>query len=280
MNLRSIRVAKMSRRMIDRRSALALMLLASFSLGFPMARPRAQSGQPDRSWLGARVVILKGFGEVNATGADGKPEIKRIPNVVAPIARLEGDRVWLICPGCVVPTGWLDRTEVVLLRDAVPHFTSLIEKDSKNWDAYFRRAEAHHATNQREEAIADYTTAISLRPNDPYLYARRARSFHAMKACDKALADYDTVIRLEPKSAEAFSVQASIYTSCPDTRYQDLQKAIAAAQRAIALDGERPTFLTILATAYAKGGQLEEAVKAQKQAVDHPKFPPGYYEEA
>jgi hypothetical protein len=39
-------------------------------------------------------------------------------------------------------------------------------------------------------------------------------------------------------------------------------------------------YLTVLALAYFRSGQLEKAVVTQRQALESPKFPPGYREEA
>ncbi|SPE27862.1 hypothetical protein SBA3_1390020 [Candidatus Sulfopaludibacter sp. SbA3] len=41
-----------------------------------------------------------------------------------------------------------------------------------------------------------------------------------------------------------------------------------------------PTYLTVLALAYFRAGSLEKAVATQKQAVESPRFPPGYRDEA
>ena len=56
---------------------------------------------------------------------------------------------------------------------------------------------------------------------------------------------------------------------------RDPQKVIGAIQRAIALDsGRHPTYLTVLALAYFRSGQLEKAVSTQKDALASPAFPP------
>lgn len=59
------------------------------------------------------------------------------------------------------PAGWADKADALLLKDAIPYFTSLIERNPKDW-GNFRRAEANHALNHRAESIADYTIAIQL----------------------------------------------------------------------------------------------------------------------
>jgi cytochrome c-type biogenesis protein CcmH/NrfG len=58
------------------------------------------------------------------------------------------------------------------------------------------------------------------------------------------------------------------------------EKAVALIEHAIALDVEHPTYLTVLALAYFRSGQLEKAAGTQRQALESPKFPPEYREEA
>lgn len=67
----------------------------------------------------------------------------------------------------------MNKKNVILLEDAIPYFTSLIGHKPDDWDAYIRRAASEHAQNQRQAAIADYTSAIKLHPDEPFLYLRR-----------------------------------------------------------------------------------------------------------
>jgi cytochrome c-type biogenesis protein CcmH/NrfG len=63
---------------------------------------------------------------------------------------------------------------------------------------------------------------------------------------------------------------------CPDPAFRNPAKAVALIEHAIALDVEHPTYLTVLALAYFRSGKLEKAVVTQRQALESPKFPPGY----
>ena len=179
-----------------------------------------------------------------------------------------------------MPVGWVEKDDVIAMEDAVRYFTSLIERNPGDWDAYLRRADAEHAQNQRDAAIADYTAAIRLHPDEPFLYLRRGRSFRTMKQCEKAVADFDDVIRLKPQWAEPYNLEAGVYTDCSDPRFRDPEKAIALIEHAIALDVQHPTYLTVLALAYFRRGNIEKAVSTQQRALESPLFPPGYREEA
>jgi tetratricopeptide (TPR) repeat protein len=243
------------------------------------------SGQPNETWAGRRIVTLQGFGEYFVSGDHGQSELIRPDglgvNIVAVAQRLEGDRIWIKANGAGdVPVGWVNKKNAILLDDAIPYFTSLIERNPKDWDAYLRRAESEHALNQREAAVADYTRAIELHPDEPFLFLRRGRSFRTMKACPQAAGDFEKAAKLKPMWAELYNQAAGVYADCPDPAHRNPEKAVALIEHAIALDVEHPTYLTVLALAYFRSGKLEKAVVTQRQALESPKFPPAYREEA
>jgi tetratricopeptide (TPR) repeat protein len=184
---------------------------------------------PDQTWAGRRIVMLKGFGDYFAPTDTGRTQLIKPEglgvNIVAEVQRVEGDRVWIKANGAGdLGVGWVDKDNVVALEDAITYFTSLIQRNRNDWDAYLQRAESEHAQNQREVAIADYTAAIRLHPGEAFLYIRRGRSFRIMKACDKAAADLEQVIRLKPLWAEAYNLEAGIYADCPDPQYRNSEK--------------------------------------------------------
>jgi tetratricopeptide (TPR) repeat protein len=177
--------------------------------------------------------------------------------------------------------GWIQKSDAILLEDSVSYFTSLVSKNAKDWDSYLRRGEAQHALNQREAALADYTRAIELHPKEPFLYLRRGRHSETMRACAAAAMDFDEAAKLKPNWAEPYNLLAGVYTNCPDAKYRNQEKAIRLIKHAIALDsGRHPTYLTILALAYFRSGQLEKAVATQKEALASADFPPAYRDEA
>ena len=235
------------------------------------------------SLVGQRIIMLTGRGEINFLDEKGKILVKQAPNIVASVSRVDGTKVWILSPGEIEPGGWVSKSNIILLSNALRYFTSIIEANPNNWDAYFRKAEAEHALNKRDDAISDYTTSISLHANDAYLYFRRARCYQARQMCTSAIADYDTAIRMNPNSemaADGYGRQAKLYADCSDSLQRNPQKAIEAAHKAIELDSAHPTYLTILASAYASDGQFEKVIGAQKKALASPNFPPGYREEA
>ncbi|PYU36844.1 MAG: hypothetical protein DMG54_35600 [Acidobacteria bacterium] len=271
------------------RSHIRLSVLLIFLI-LALQRAQAQSvsptsGPPNETWAGRRIVTLQGFGDYFVSGQHGQSELIRPDglgvNIVAVVQSVEGEHIWIKANGAGdVPVGWVNKKNAILMDDAIPYFTSLIERNPKDWDAYLRRGESKHALNQRETAIADYTRAIELHPDEPFLFLRRGRAFRTMKACPQAAADFEKAANLKPVWAELYNQAAGVYVDCPDPAFRNPAKAVALIEHAIALDVEHPTYLTVLALAYFRSGQLEKAVVTQRQALESPKFPPGYREEA
>ena len=261
---------------------VALLLLP----GALHAAPAGQGTGAADAWVGQRIIMLRGFGGVYHPGAD-RPMTSVGINIVMPVARIEGNRVWVRSTG-EDESGWLDVRDAVLLSEAIPYFDAIIGSNPNDWDAHLRRAEAKHALNQREAATLDYTQAIALHPAEAFLYLRRGRHYTTRRICDSALRDFETAIQLVPTSvpqdynltAELYSLVSGIYAACPDTAFRDSQRAVATARRAVDLDPLRPTLLSILAAAHASAGDFANAVAAQKQALSSARFPSGYREDA
>jgi hypothetical protein len=242
------------------------LLLASLLLsGAIEAMPAEQTAAaPATAWVGQRIVMLRGYGAVHHGDSDRARTAVGI-NLVTSVVRVEGSRVWVNATGEDV-SGWLDARDAILLAEAIPYFTTLIERNPTDWDAYLRRAEANHALNEREAATLDYTKAIELHPTEAFLYLRRGRHYNTRKLCDSALRDFERAIPLVSTSvpqdynltAELYSLQSGVYAGCPDSTYRDAQRAIATARRAVDLDPSRPTLLSILAAAHASRGRLCE----------------------
>src|SRR5207302_6758498 len=124
----------------------------------------AQSGvvrpEPNQTWNGHRIVMLEGFGDDFVSGDHGQAQLTRPEgqgvNIVAVVQRVEGERIWIKANGAGDAVGWINKKNAILLDNAIPYFTSLIELNPKDWDASLRRAESEHALNRRETAIANY----------------------------------------------------------------------------------------------------------------------------
>ena len=177
-----------------------------------VAGSRAFAQTADSGWVGQRIVMLSGMGEVHSP-LDSMQVASQVGiNLVMPVTRVEGRRLWVVSTSGG-DSGWVDSDAVRRLPEAIPYFTHLIEREPSNWDAYLRRAEAEHALNQRDAATADYSKAIELHPAEAFLYLRRGRHYNSLRACDRALSDFDKAITLAPTSAPRATISWSSCTA-------------------------------------------------------------------
>jgi Flp pilus assembly protein TadD len=78
-----------------------------------------------------------------------------------------------------------------------------------------------------DQAIADFTKAIELKPADPALYDLRGRVKYAKGDNGAALADHDQAIKIDPNYAKAYKNRAMVYFTMEDfdKSVENLRKA-------------------------------------------------------
>ncbi|MFX4295316.1 tetratricopeptide repeat protein [Streptomyces bohaiensis] len=84
---------------------------------------------------------------------------------------------------------------------AIADFTRAIELNPDNEQSHIRRGLAHHAAGNYELAITDLTRAIQLNPDNKLNHSWRGRTHHAAGNHDPAIADFTRAIQLEPDNA-------------------------------------------------------------------------------
>jgi|GEM_PF-617667 len=124
-----------------------------------------------------------------------------------------------------------------------------------NAEDYFNRGLAHGAVNRHEEAIADFSEAIRLKPDDAEAYYNRGFAYFKLNRHEEAIADYSEAIRLRPDFAEAYFGRGGVYFGVK--RHEE---AIADCSEAIRL---RPDF----AEAYNNRGVVYGDLNRHEEAI-------------
>ena len=88
--------------------------------------------------------------------------------------------------------------------DAIAAYTQAIRLKPDDAAAYLNRGLAKGELGDHFAAITDFDTAIRLKPDDAYAYYNRGNAKHQLGQQRAAITDYDTAIRLKPNYAYAY----------------------------------------------------------------------------
>lgn len=115
-------------------------------------------------------------------------------------------------------------------------------------NAHADLARRYHALGMYAEAVGEYDKALGLCPDFPDLHTRRAASCRALRDYAGARASLARALELNPRYADAYVSLGLLHrqTGHPD-------EAIAAWERALALDPAHPLVRAYLAQAAASG---------------------------
>jgi tetratricopeptide (TPR) repeat protein len=116
--------------------------------------------------------------------------------------------------------------------DAFRKATELDKKQEPNLVSALQHRGMEYTTQQQyPEAIADFSEALKLKPDDPGIYERRAYVEMKTNGYDKALADYSEAIKLKPKEVRYYLLRSYIY----ETK-GDIKSSMADTEEALKLD--------------------------------------------
>jgi tetratricopeptide (TPR) repeat protein len=121
--------------------------------------------------------------------------------------------------------------------------------------SHFRRGrEASHA-GDLEGAVAHFTAALRLDPNNAVLYVTRGRLLRRLGRTRESLTDVSQALQLDPRLAAAYYLRASAYT-----RQGKNQEAIADLTRFLELQPDHALAHCARGLAYANQGDPESAI--------------------
>ena len=124
-------------------------------------------------------------------------------------------------------------------------------------------------SGQCDEALAHFTAAARLDPENPGILCSRGDLLADMGQYADALASYALAIEVQPSFGHAYRNGAWLLATCPDEQYRDPENAILGAKQALeAAYGDRHVALDTLAAAYASAGDFERAVATLEEAIE------------
>ncbi len=198
--------------------------------------------------------------------------------------------------------GWINENDALSVDEVRDYFSEQIEKNPDEPAFWNNRGRVWDELKDYDKAIADYTQASKLVPNDatthnnlgsayqakgdnaeaikhydsaqksdpanPTVYYNRGRAQQYSGNYAAAAQDYADAIRVDPNYLPGYNNAAWLAATCPDEKYRDAGLAIAYAQRAAELtQGKVWEVLDTLAAAQAESGDYEAAMQTSQQAL-------------
>ncbi|HEY7315773.1 MAG TPA: tetratricopeptide repeat protein [Gemmataceae bacterium] len=169
-------------------------------------------------------------------------------------------------------SGWLSKSDAVLLVNAIPYFTGRIRQNERDAYAYAHRGSAWKEKGEYDIAIKDYNEAIRLQPEETVWFSNRGLVWHDKKEYDKAIIDFNEAIRLDPKNVWAFNDRGYAW----ETK-KEYDKAIADYDEAIRLDPKYVRAFTNRGNAWKARKKYDKAIADYNEAIRvDPKFDWGF----
>ena len=211
-----------------------------------------------KSWVDEEAITTK-----RAVGLfekeDGTKLISTITETTIRVDAIGGEYVRIRWRG---RNGWVKKSDLVLVAQALPYFTERIRRDSNDTWAFIGRSLAWHDQQDYGRAINDVNEAIRLDPKDAVAFAFRGSFWLEKGDFDKAFADLGEAIRLDPGYALAYDHRAIIWL-----HKREYKAALADFDQAIRLDPMDSSFRINRSTLWLARNEYDKALADLNEAV-------------
>jgi tetratricopeptide (TPR) repeat protein len=152
---------------------------------------------------------------------------------------------------------------------AIADFARLRELAPESLEIGIQLARFHTAAKQPRKAIALYDELLAKDPKNWQALRGRADAYLNVGRHAEAIADYETAMTLKPDDQEMLNNFAWVLATSPDEAQRDGKRAIELATKAAELSKfQAAHILSTLAAAYAETGDFEQARRWSQKAVE------------
>lgn len=152
------------------------------------------------------------------------------------------------------------------LDQAIADYTEAIQLKPDFLAAYLNRGTAQRKKGEYDLAIADYTQAIQAKSDLYDAYTLRGICYAKKAQYQQAIADYTQALEKKPHYLTYIGL-AWIFATSKNDKYRNGPRAVELAQKAVEIR-RKANSLDTLAAAYAETGRFKEAVETQEEALD------------
>ncbi len=149
------------------------------------------------------------------------------------------------------------------LEQAVAEYSRAIELDPDQTHYFVERAWAYHMLREFDLAISDWSRAIEMNPHEPHFWRARGASYLDLGDLEAALADHNRAIELGAGDAGFYVDRAWVYYNMGE-----MELAIADWEAALEMEPENAWLLGDLGGRYAEMGDFGAALEYQNRAIE------------
>ena len=138
-----------------------------------------------------------------------------------------------------------------------------IQSDSTSKTNYIARANYFWRNSKYNEAIKDFTTALSIDPNDPNIFMKRGFVYvNSLEQFENAVADFTKAIDLSQDKSEAYRSRAYVYW-----KMQDFRKSIEDYKKITELEPKNANAYLNLGNAYFNLSAYDLAANTYSEVI-------------
>jgi len=152
------------------------------------------------------------------------------------------------------------------LDQAIADYTEAIQLKPDFFVAYLNRGTAQRRKGEVDLAIADYTKAIQLKADLYDAFTLRGICYGKKSRYEEAIADFTKALEKKPHYL-TYNGLAWIFATSKNKKYRNGTRALELAQKAVQIS-RKANSLDTLAAAYAEAGRFKEALETQEEALD------------